>query len=283
VIDSTSVSNVADTALWVATFRGKEGERGDAAFHDPLASMLAGERGRAIARTIPRSASVAWAMVVRTSAIDWLVSEALRMGVDTVLNLGAGLDTRPYRMSLPAQLRWIEIDFPSIVELKDSKLMAHTPSCHLERVGLDLLNRSSRNELFAHYGAQSGNTLVIAEGVIPYFSNSDVAALAKDLLAIHSFHHWILDFDDAGKRGMPKSWANHLKAAPFLFQVDDWFEFFGQCGWHPHQVITSDEQSTRINRPYPYNFPLGLIMHVLPRSVSRKILSLSGAVLLRKQ
>jgi methyltransferase (TIGR00027 family) len=283
VTEGTAVTNVADTALWVATFRGTEAERPDAAFHDPLASMLAGERGRAIARTIPRSASVAWAMVVRTSAIDWLVSEAIRMGVDTVLNLGAGLDTRPYRMSLPTQLRWIEIDFPSIVDLKDSKLIAQTPSCTLERVGLDLLNRSSRNELFAHYGAQSRNTLVIAEGVIPYFSNGDAAALAQDLLAIHSFHYWILDFDNAGKRGMPKSWAKHLKAAPFLFQVEDWFEFFRQCGWHPHQVITSDEQSARINRPYPYNFPLGLVMHALPRSVSRKILSLSGAVLLRKQ
>jgi methyltransferase (TIGR00027 family) len=281
VTKGTAITNVADTALWVATFRGKEDERPDAAFHDPLALMLAGERGRAIARIIPRSASVAWAMVVRTSAIDWLVSEAIRMGVDTVLNLGAGLDTRPYRMSLPGHLRWIEIDFPSIVELKDSMLIAHTPSCNLERVGLDLLNRSSRNDLFARFGGQSRNTLVIAEGVIPYFSNDAAAVLAKDLLAIQSFHYWILDFDNAGKRGMPKAWEKHMKAAPFLFQVDDWFEFFSRCGWHPHQVITSDEESARINRPYPYNFPLGLIMHALPRSVSRKILSLSGAVLLR--
>jgi methyltransferase (TIGR00027 family) len=282
VTDNAAISTVADTALWVAAFRGKEGERPDAAFHDPLASMLAGEQGRAMARAIPGSASVGWAMVVRTSAIDALIYEAIRLGVDTILNLGAGLDTRPYRMSLPAHLRWIEIDFPRIVDLKDSKLTAHTPSCKIERVGLDLLNRSSRTELFARYGAHSKNTLLIAEGVLPYFANGDVAALVEDLTAIESFRYWVMDFDNAGKRGMPKAWAKHLRAAPFLFQVDDWFEFFRQSAWHPHKVITSDEQSARINRPYPYHFPSGLIMHALPRSVSRKILSLSGAALLRK-
>lgn len=86
-------------------------------------------------------------MVVRTSAIDRLIYEALQSGVDTVLNLGAGLDTQPYRMKLPATLRWIELDFPNIVELKNSKLVEYKPACRLERVGVDLLDRRSRNTL----------------------------------------------------------------------------------------------------------------------------------------
>src|SRR5271165_4266598 len=106
------IRTVADTALWIATIRAKEGERADAVFHDPLASILAGERGRKITRSFSRSAMVAWGVVLRTSAIDRLINEALQIGVDTVLNLGAGLDTRPYRMDLPSHLRWIEIDLP---------------------------------------------------------------------------------------------------------------------------------------------------------------------------
>ena len=280
---SRKISNVSDTALWVATFRGQESRRDGAAFHDPLATVLAGERGRQIAHSMPRSALVAWSVIVRTSAIDCLIHEALGTGIAAVLNLGAGLDTRPYRMSLPAHLRWIEVDFPHIVEFKDSALKEHEPMCHVERVGLDLLDRPSRNELFARVGSQARKTLVITEGVIPYFSNDDAAALARDLGSLPSFGNWIMDFDNAGQRRMPRAWEKRLQAAPFLFQVADWFEFFKQFGWCAQKVITSAEQSETINRPYPFSFPLGLIMHALPSSVRGKILSLSGAVLMRAQ
>src|ERR1700684_1716122 len=120
--DPAEISHVSDTALWVAALRGREGKRADAVFHDPLSAALAGRRGLKIAASMPRSALVAWSMAVRTSAIDLLINEALEMGIDSVLNLGAGLDTRPYRLRLPARLRWIEVDFPNIVELKEAGL-----------------------------------------------------------------------------------------------------------------------------------------------------------------
>jgi O-methyltransferase involved in polyketide biosynthesis len=71
---------------------------------------------------MPRAALVEWSMIIRTSAVDRLIHDALSAGVDTVLNLGAGLDTRPYRMKLAQALRWAEVDFPRIVELKNVKL-----------------------------------------------------------------------------------------------------------------------------------------------------------------
>jgi len=36
-----------------------------------------------------------------------------------VVNLAAGLDARPYRMSLPASLQWIEVDLPEILAYKE--------------------------------------------------------------------------------------------------------------------------------------------------------------------
>jgi methyltransferase (TIGR00027 family) len=276
------ITHVSDTALWVADYRAKEGGRTGAAFNDPLASVLAGERGRRIARSMPRGALVRWGVVVRTSAIDRLIHEALESGVDAVLNLGAGLDTRPYRMKLPAQLRWIEMDFSNIVQLKNSSLVEHQPVCRLERVAADLLDRASRDELFARYSATAKNILVITEGVIPFLANDDVAGLARDLFAIPSIRCWIQDFDNAGKRALPKGWAKKLKAAPYKFQVTDWFEFFKRLGWRPNTLITSAEESERIGRPYPWDIPFGLIMRALPKDMRRKILSLSGAVLMAK-
>jgi methyltransferase (TIGR00027 family) len=222
-------------------------------------------------------------MVVRTSAIDALIGEALGMGIDLVVNLGAGLDTRPYRLPLPAHLRWFEIDLPQLIESKNVALRGHTPACQVERVGMDLLNREARRELFATLDVRARHALVIAEGVIPYFTDADAATLAADLFAVPSFRHWILDFDNAGKRAMPRAWAKRLAAAPFLFQVENWFEFFKGCGWDPERVITSVEQSRTIHRPYPLAFPLGFIMYALPASVRRRILSLSGAALMQRR
>jgi methyltransferase (TIGR00027 family) len=279
MIDDSSVRHVTDTAFWVAHFRAKESQRTAPAFLDPLASILCGNRGLQIARSNPRAAMVEWSMVVRTSAIDRLIYEALQSGIDLILNLGAGLDTRPYRMKLPETLRWIEIDFANIVELKNSKLVEWKPVCKLERIGVDLLDRRSRNALFARYATTSNNILVITEGVLSYFSVHDAAALAEDLAAIGSIRFWIQDFDNAGQRRLPRGWAAKLKAAPFLFKVKDWFEFFRKYRWQSCTVITSLDESQRINRPYPLDFPFGLILRVLPKTMSEKILSLSGVVL----
>jgi methyltransferase (TIGR00027 family) len=281
MIDESSVTHVTDTAFWVAHFRTKESQRAAPAFHDPLASILCGNRGLQIARSIPRASMVEWGTVVRTSAIDRLIYEALKSGIDTVLNLGAGLDTRPYRMKLPATLRWIEMDFPNIVELKNSKLVEYEPVCELERVGVDLLDHRSRNTLLAGYGTTSKNTLVITEGVLSYFSVHDAATLAHELAAIPSMRFWIQDFDNAGQRRLPRGWEAKLKAAPFLFKVKDWFRFFEKYGWQPREVITSLEESQRINRPYPLDFPFGLILGALPKAMSQKILNSSGAVLMQ--
>src|SRR5262249_52296461 len=106
------IENVADTAFWVATYRANEGERPDALFRDPLPGRLVEGRGRAIAASVPGAAVTSWSVVVRTCIIDDFIRAAIADGCDAVLNLGAGLDTRPYRMDLPPSLRWIEVDFP---------------------------------------------------------------------------------------------------------------------------------------------------------------------------
>jgi O-methyltransferase involved in polyketide biosynthesis len=128
----------------------------------------------------------------------------------------------------------------------------------------------------------SKNTLVITEGVLSYFSVADAAALAEELAAFPSIRFWIQDFDNSGQTRSPKGWDAKLKAAPFLFRVKNWFEFFEQYGWRSSHAITSLEESQRINRPYPLDFPFGLILRALPKAMSQKILSLSGVVLMQR-
>src|SRR5947209_5655133 len=103
----TKIANVSDTARWVAVYRAMETARPDALFRDPYAARLAGERGEAIVDHMQRGRSMAWAMITRTVAFDEMILERIRAGVDRVINLAAGLDTRPWRLDLPRTLRWI--------------------------------------------------------------------------------------------------------------------------------------------------------------------------------
>src|SRR5262249_49320919 len=116
------VRGISDTAAWVAMYRAMESERPDAAFHDPYARRLAGERGERILATISATRKNTWSYVARTYLIDQLIAQEVRAGSDLVLNLAAGLDTRPYRMDLPASLRWVEVDLPDLIAHKEDVL-----------------------------------------------------------------------------------------------------------------------------------------------------------------
>ena len=61
-----TIHNISDTARWAAVYRARENERTDAAFRDPYARRLAGERGEAIARSMPFSEDATWAWIART-------------------------------------------------------------------------------------------------------------------------------------------------------------------------------------------------------------------------
>ena len=90
-------------------YRAIESERPDAHFHDPYARKLAGPRGEEILRALPKARDFAWPMIVRTAVMDEIILRVIQHdGVDTVLNLAAGLDARPYRLPLPSELRWFD-------------------------------------------------------------------------------------------------------------------------------------------------------------------------------
>ena len=160
------IQHVSDTALWVAHYRTLESRRPDAHFRDPYAARLAGARGPEIVGRLRGGLQTAWAMIVRTVVFDELILRAIeRDGVDLVINLAAGLDARPYRMPLPAALRWVEVDLPAMIDHKESILADDEPVCRLERVRLDLTDRPGRQALFARLAADASKVLVVAEGL----------------------------------------------------------------------------------------------------------------------
>jgi methyltransferase (TIGR00027 family) len=251
--DETAISDVSDTAFWVAHYRGIESARKKPLFHDPLSARLAGERGRNIAEGMPHANIVSWMAAVRTVVIDRFIATAISEGVDTVLNLGAGLDTRPYRMSLPPTLTWIEADQSSIIDYKSALLKNETPHCTLSRVKVDLSNAEARRSFLSAAAANAKKILVLTEGVILYLDESDVADLAQDLRPIADF--WIIDYVSPFERSFrPKVVTEKLKRAPLKFHPADWWGFFEAQGWRRREFrYLSEEGDARGRR---IDFPL---------------------------
>ena len=128
---------------------------------------------------------------VRTRFLDDLVIETITQeSIEVVLSIGAGLDTRPWRLELPPDLRWIEADFPEMLSYKTRAMAAEEPKCRLERVAADVTGQAQRAALFA--AAVGVPTLMITEGLLMYLAGAAVEALAADA-ALHGIRRWLLD------------------------------------------------------------------------------------------
>ncbi len=278
------IRDVSETSLWVAAHRAAESRRPDALFRDPFAELLAGERGRTIARKMQRSYYTAWSVVIRTCIIDSLFADLVSRGIDTVVNLGAGVDTRPYRLKLPAKLNWVEVDYPHIIALKEQRLQAHQPVCHLRRIALDLSDRSARTRLFAELAGGSQKTAVLTEGVLPYLTNEQVAELAADLRAQPPFQYWIADYyaPQVMRYLLSQRRMKQMGGAPFQFQPGDWFAFFSEKGWSASVTRYLGEESVRLGRPVPAPWWVNLLRRLTPAS-KRKIFSRLTAYVLLEQ
>src|SRR5579863_4030363 len=148
------IQHVSDTALLAAACRSIETARADGLVRDPFAGRLAGPRGDAILRGITGWQLMCFGVGLRTRFLDDLVIDTIaREDIRVVLSIGAGLDTRPWRLALPPDLRWIEADFPEMVNYKARALAAEEPKCRLERVAADVTAEGQREALF---GAADG-------------------------------------------------------------------------------------------------------------------------------
>jgi len=256
------VRNISDTALLAAIYRARETDRPDALFRDPFARRLAGERGDQIAKSMPFSEKATWAWIARTVVYDELITQQVAQGADLVVNLAAGLDTRPYRMSLRSSLRWVEVDLPGILDYKEEILRDEKPFCALERTRLDLSDVSARRQLFAQLGRSATKALVLTEGLLIYFSREEVAALATDLAAVPSMRHWILEICSPGLLKMlQKGMGQRIREgkAGFKFGPEEGPDFFARYGWTPIDVRSMLQTAARLKRLTPWMRLLSLL------------------------
>jgi len=154
---------------------------------DLAAALLPSAARAALARMGPRAASVLavlaerrypglWGGILcRKRFIDEKLREALG-GMEALVNLGAGFDTRAYRMLPGTGVRAWEVDQPDNIDAKWRRLSLRLGSLppEIRLVSADLGRDALDTTLAAHGYTPRLRTFFIWEGVTQYLDNASV-------------------------------------------------------------------------------------------------------------
>lgn len=288
---SSCIRNISDTAHLVAMYRALETERPDALFQEPFARLLAGGKGEMLMEVLGDKRNGTNAIAVRTYVIEELIVQLVNSeGIDTVLNLGAGLDTRPYRLSLPSSLHWIEVDLPDILSYKEEKLKNEQPACFLELVKMDLSDITTRNALFSRVNTTAKQVLVITEGLLGYLLPEQVTSLAANIHGQPNFRWWLFELLPPSALQIPQK--HHLQKrfdqyfangnATMLFAPEQGAEFFRQYGWKVALLRSFWEESRRLKRQIQLAWFLELLFRWFAKKHWETFSKQDGIVLLER-
>lgn len=176
------VSGVGLTALAAAAGRAVESSRPDRLVEDPFAAAFVAAAQSPVPLPVrwpdPDAAVSDQQMLLlhgagyvglRSRFCDDQLLQVCSDGVRQVVVLGAGLDTRAFRLDWPAGVRLFEIDQPTVVEFKDGVLReqgAHA-RCVRHVVGIDLRHDWATALTDAGFDADLP-TVWLAEGLLQY-------------------------------------------------------------------------------------------------------------------
>ena len=235
---------VSRTSLNVAAHRAIETERTGGLFADPLARRLAGAEGFAVAEEIARLSGLSWSdempsmFALRTRFFDDGVLEAVQQADRRqVVALGAGMDTRAYRLDWPDGTRLFEIDRPETFDHKRPILEAAgtRPRCKLRMVSAEL--RGDWTGPLVAAGFTPGDpTVWVVEGLLYYLPEPDAHRLLEELAALGPPGSSLLvDVAHPMMRDLPalQPWRDALAAIgePFRSFTDDGPAMLAAHGW----------------------------------------------------
>jgi methyltransferase (TIGR00027 family) len=180
---------VSDTAFYCAGARMQDANRKRPLCGDRFAQRFMDERGLRIFERFQNQHMPNVANVARCRIID----DALRARLASnpqlnVVSIGAGFDTRPYRIEGG---NWVEIDEPQIFKYKNEKLpVAECPN-PLQRVEICFGRESLSDKLTAL--KLTGQVVLVIEGVLMYLDEAQIRQTVGDVRAAFPQHDLLCD------------------------------------------------------------------------------------------
>jgi methyltransferase (TIGR00027 family) len=245
--DSQERASTVSTGRWIAAARALETARPDRLFNDPWAELLAGESGKVILDTADYNPF----LPVRTRYFDDRIIDAARKDSQLVL-LGAGLDTRAFRLPLSASCTVFEIDYSEAFTEKEEVLCAVPAACERKCIHADLSGPWTGALLEAGFDCHAP-TIWVAEGLFFYLTAADVESLlraAADLFAEGST--FLADIFGTGLfalEGMaPLVAARKSTGRALPFCTDTPEALFRATGWSNASVVQPGQPTANFDR-----------------------------------
>ena len=206
-------------------------------------------------------------VLCRKRYIDDKVSEALKDGFQAVVNLGAGLDTRLYRLPGISALPVFEIDLPENIAYKKrtlERVFGQVPS-HTHLVPADF-SQQGLDEVLAYHGYdRQAKTFFIWEAVTQYLPESAVRKTFEFLSQAQAgsrlaFTYILQDFIEGREiRGVELLYREYrLKTQlwQFGFTPEQVPAFLGQYSWAEVEQVGSAEYTARYLQPLGRSMPV---------------------------
>jgi methyltransferase (TIGR00027 family) len=180
---------VSQTAFYCAGVRAQDAERARPICGDRYARLFLGEDGRAVFDRFRRFARPNGSNITRHRIIDDLLRERLlEDAARPVVLLGAGFDSRPFRLKGG---HWLELDAAPLIARKNEHLPASGCPNPLERIAVDFSPAALREALDRFHGAAT--VTVVVEGVLMYLPPQKINQLLEVLRKAFPQHELICD------------------------------------------------------------------------------------------
>jgi methyltransferase (TIGR00027 family) len=261
----------------VALSRAIESARpeGDRLFHDPFAVRFLGFTTRSLLSlvttrglgplllsTFERIApGLHGFSIARTIFIDRALRRALARGVPQVVILGAGYDSRAYRIPGIDNARVFEVDHPDTQAVKRARLakvFALLPA-HVTFVAIDFNRQDLKDRLVASGYRFDLPTFFIWEGVTEYLEGSAVDATLRILAQSPPASEVVFTYTDRGlldgSREFPAGrlllWTSRVGGEPYTFGIapKQMADFLRQRGFELLDDASGDDFTDRYFRP----------------------------------
>lgn len=170
----------------------------------------------------------------RTAVLDRAIAEAAPFA--QLVILGAGLDTRAWRLPALGQTTAFEVDHPDTQALKRS-LVANRPSMapSVRFVPVDFTRDDLAAALLNAGFAPQAPTFWLWEGVVMYLTADAVAQTLRTVAALSQGETRLAaTYMTQDQGGIPRSWFLALIGEPCrsAFDPPAWDAFAAQCGWN---------------------------------------------------
>lgn len=246
---------ITASARLVAAARAMESRQPEPLFVDPWADTVAGAHGRYLAERMTRILPVLPNMIAsRTRYFDEAITQAVQEGINQVLILGVGFDTRIARLPIDRMAVSVyEVDLTDMIAAREA-LLAELPGFPLLRretagVNLELEDIAERVINCTSFSPKHP-CIVLMEGVSFYLDaavNGRVLASLRRLM-LHSNSRLALDVVAeevvTGSTVYPDihNFVEGMRelGEPFLFGITDTTEFFRQHGYKIEAKIPSN-------------------------------------------